>query len=295
MSDFRPAGARLADPKADDREAAEGDSVIEIDRLTVHYNVEPVLDDVSLTIGAGTVAAIIGPNASGKTTLLETMAGLISPIEGTVRVFGLPRRESVENELLIRRRVCYLPMAPLGLDDLTVRKTWLAMAELYGRDMRAAFEQVTRLAAAFDLTESLDADVASLSTGQRRKVNIAAVLMTDAELLLLDEPFSGGLDPAGIRALKAILRHLSKSRGRTIVFTIPVPELVDGVADQVIVIGGQGIIIDATPADVVARAGTARTLSDAIAQLAFPENAATVAAYLDADDGQHESNRDGGR
>ena len=259
-------------------------AVIDVDNLTVHYNVEPVLDDVSLTIEAGTVAAIIGPNASGKTTLLETMAGLISPIEGSVRVFGLPRRESVENELLIRRRVCYLPMASLGLDDLTVRKTWLAMAELYGRDMRAAFEQVTRLAAAFDLTESLDADVASLSTGQRRKVSIAAVLMTDAELLLLDEPFSGGLDPAGIRALKTILQHLSKSRGRTIVFTIPVPELVDGLADQVIVIGGHGIVIDATPADVIARASGARTLSDAIAQLAFPENAATVAAYLNADD-----------
>ena len=264
---------------------------VEVDRLTMHYNVKPILKDVSFRVRTGDVAAIIGPNASGKTTLMSVLAGLVSPIGGEVRLFGLPRRTTVEDELRIRRRVCFLPVDGFELTGLTVRETCLATAELYARDMEAAFSQVERLAAAFELTGSLDSQSYSLSTGQRRKAAIAAALMSDAETLLLDEPFSGGLDPSGIRALKSILRHLSRDRGRTIVFTIPVPELVEDLADQVIVLGGTGIVVDASPGDVLRQAGGARNLSDALARLAFPTSDENVEAYVQGEV-QSESGRD---
>ena len=259
--------------------------------LWIHYGVRPILSRVSFEIREGDCTAIIGPNASGKTTLLAALAGLLSPQHGTIEVFGLPRRTTVEDELRIRRRVCYLPMGPFGPMHLTVRQGWLAIAELYQRDMAEAFDQVERLAAAFGLAASLDSPTHSLSTGQQRKTQIAGAIMSDAELLLLDEPFSGGLDPAGIRALKSILRHLVRERGRTVVFTIPVPELIEDLADQLIVLSDRQIVIDASPSDVMAQVPGVRTLSDALARLAFAEVDDDVEAYVASEAAREQSRR----
>ena len=270
-------------PAADDVPFDLTAPAVEVENATVHFNRGPVLRRISLSLPIGTCAAILGPNASGKTTLMAALAGLLSLQRGEIRIFGQPRRQQVETELAIRRRVCYLPATGFGPGGLTVRELWLTVAELYRCDLEESFEQADRLAAVFDLTDKLDAGIGSLSTGQVRKSHIAAALMSQAPLLLLDEPFSGGLDPSGIRALQAILRQLVRERGRTVLFTIPVPDLVEDLADRLLVLADHELIVDDAPAELLRRVPGARTLADALAKLAFPEQDDALSRYVAGD------------
>ena len=108
-------------------------------------------------------------------------------------------------------------------------------------------DHVERLLDVFDLARDRDWPIRSFSNGQKKKVAICSALVTDAPILLLDEPFSGGLDPAGILTLKRILSAWSENGGSTVVITTPVPELVEELADRIIVIRDGELLAFDTP------------------------------------------------
>ena len=271
------------------------DAEIEVDRLTQHYGSRPVLEEVSLTVRRGECVAVLGPNASGKTTLLETIGGLLHPMGGEVRIGGLVRRRTVDEELAIRNRCVYLPVDAWMPAGMTVRDFLIGGGRLYEMpfddDGDGLFARVEAVADLFHLSAVLDSPGSALSTGQGRKVQLAAALLPQSPTLVLDEPFSGGLDPAGIVALKSVLRHLTRDEGRTALFSIPVPELLDGLADRVIVLQGTGIGLDATPAEIMARSGR-DTLGEALTDVAFGDAGESVARYFARTDGER---ADGGR
>jgi ABC-type multidrug transport system ATPase subunit len=110
------------------------------------------------------------------------------------------------------------------------------MGRAYGVDDDRLLEHVDRLLVLFDLAEKADEHSNSLSTGQKKKVVLCAALVAETPILLLDEPFAGGLDPSGILALKRVLRHRVEREGATVVVATPVPELVAELADRVAVL-----------------------------------------------------------
>jgi ABC-type multidrug transport system ATPase subunit len=216
--------------------SSASDPVIEVVSLTQHYGVRPVLRDITMRIGRGEVVALMGPNGMGKSTLMGVMAGVLPPSRGYVAINGQRRRSSDEVEIAIRKSVVYLP-ADAWLPPMRSGRSWLlAVGRLYGHDDLHLMEHADRLAELFDLTEKQDSAIASYSTGQKKKLALSAALITEATVLLLDEPFSGGLDPSGIMALRQVLQRLRDDRGTTIVMATPVPELVEDLADRIAIL-----------------------------------------------------------
>src|SRR5271168_3927567 len=175
--------------------------MIELLDVTQHYGVRPVLKHINLRIERGELVVIVGPNGMGKTTLLGVMGGVLTPQHGTVSIDGRQRRASVEDELAIRRMAVYLPDQAFLPAMRTGREFLLAVGELYDVDVDRRFVHVDRLLDLFELKEQADRTISSYSAGQKKKIALASALLTEAPVLFLDEPFSGGLDPAGLLAL----------------------------------------------------------------------------------------------
>ena len=218
--------------------------MIDVIDVSHHFGLRPVLRHVNARFEPATISAIMGPNGSGKSTLMQIMAGLISPVEGTVHVNEIQRRKTPEGELAIRKLVAYLPAEP-WLPGRTPR-TWMKeVGKLYDVSEERLMEHIPRLLALFNLDEQADEYTHSLSTGQQKKTSLATIFVTEAPVLLLDEPFAGGLDPSGAQALKRLLLHLRTEKKSTIVMSTPVPELVEELADRIALLrDGQIIAFD---------------------------------------------------
>jgi ABC-type multidrug transport system ATPase subunit len=135
----------------------------------------------------------------------------------------------------------------------------------------------------FQLGREGDWPIRSYSHGQKKKIALAATLITDCPLLLLDEPFGGGLDPAGILALKEVLKRLAKMPKRTIIMTAPDPSLVEELAEHILVLR-EGRVAAFDTADGLRKlAGNGGALTDVIGRLTFPEALDAVENYFDQD------------
>ena len=253
--------------------------MIEVRQLTHHYGVRPVLKQIELRVPKGELVVLIGPNGSGKTTLLGCIAGTICASSGSVVFDGVARRESASTERELRRKMAYLPDDTWLPRHHTGREFLLAVANLYGIDDFHAFEHADRLLALFHLQTKADAAIDSYSTGQRKKIALASALITEAPYLLLDEPFSGGLDPAGILALKSVLARLAEDELVTVVMTTPVPGLVEELADRVAVIW-EGELIAFSTADQIKQDTGESSFDRALQCLLYAETPDVVAAYF---------------
>lgn len=254
--------------------------MIRLEHVTHHYGIRPVLRDISLEIASGELVAVVGPNGMGKSTLLKLMAGLLAPVRGTVEIAGLVRRASEATELLIRQRVAFLADQPYLRKDFSGREMILAVGRIYEISDDELFERADRLLSLFDLHERADQPLSGYSNGQRKKLSIVAVLIAHTPVLLLDEPFGGGLDPAGILALKALLTSRQQRDGTTIVLSAPVPELLEGFATRILAIREGTIAAFDTPENLRQQAGGNVTLAEALTQLVFPTAQQRIDEYL---------------
>jgi ABC-2 type transport system ATP-binding protein len=182
------------------------------------------VSEVSLVVEPG-VTALLGPNGAGKTTLLRAIAGLTSPSQGSVTVFGEPVRGNPP----LYRRIGYMPEHESVYETLTGRQFVELNARLQGVGdvgpaVRAAVETV-------DLVDAQDRRLAEYSRGMRQRMRLAAVLVHDPPLLMLDEPLSG-TDPTQRLHLRDVIRRLGEE-GRTILVSSHVLEEVDELADRI--------------------------------------------------------------
>jgi ABC-type multidrug transport system ATPase subunit len=254
--------------------------VIELREVTHHYGVRPVLQSVSLKIHRGELAVILGPNGMGKSTLLGVMAGVLPPLRGTVHVDGMLRRGSCDDELAIRRRCVYLPDQPWLPGSRTGREFLLAVAGLYDVDAERSMEHADQLLDLFDLAEQGESPIRSYSSGQKKKVALCSALISEAPILLLDEPFSGGLDPSGLLTLKKVFQHHARRKELTIVMTSPVPELVEEIATRIIVIEHGRVLADGSMESLRLLTGCRGSLGDVLERLIFPDTTRKLAEYF---------------
>jgi ABC-2 type transport system ATP-binding protein len=257
--------------------------MIRVVDVTHHYGIRPILKGINLEIKTGEVVVVVGPNGMGKTTLLGVLAGVLWPHTGYVEIDGIKRRDSVDSERELRRKIVYLPDQCWLPKNRTGREFILAVGRLYGVDDLRLFDHADRLLRLFDLTEQGDQPIYSYSAGQLKKISLCSALITEAPYLLLDEPFSGGLDPSGIMALKRVLQRLAGRDDITIVLTTPVPELVEELADRIAIIrDGQLAAYDS--ADGLRRqTGVEGPLADVLQRLLNPETLANIVHYFERD------------
>ncbi len=169
------------------------DYVIELENVTVRYQELVALEDVNLKVSPGEFLALIGPNGSGKTTLIKTILGLVTPVAGTVQLFGKPPQQ-LDGEW---RRVGYVPQIaqidprfPIQVFDVVLmgRYGQLGLIRRPGRrDRKAAWRALERVG----MSNLAQRSIGRLSGGQRQRVLVARALATEPELLLLDEPTTG--------------------------------------------------------------------------------------------------------
>ncbi len=142
-------------------------------------------------------------------------------------------------------------------------------------------DHVDRLLTLFDLATEGDWPIRSYSNGQQKKIAICSVLVTDAPILLLDEPFSGGLDPSGILALKRIVQRLGAQRKATVVMTTPIPELVEELASRIAIISAGRVLAFDTPDGLRRQTGCSGSLGEVLERLIHPHTIDNIQKYFE--------------
>ncbi len=208
------------------------------------------VDGVDLTVSPGTLAALLGQNGAGKTTLVRIIATLTRPDAGVVRVLGY---DVVADPAQVRARIG-LTGQYAGLDEaLRGRDNLVLIGRLAGLRRRQAYQRAGELAGTFGLTEAMDRTVRTYPGGMRRRLDLAASLMTRPALLVLDEPTTG-LDPASRQQLWAVLAEL-RAEGTTMLLTTQYLEEADRFADVVHVLHRGRIVASGTAAQLKALVG----------------------------------------
>ena len=190
---------------------------VELEGVGVSYGEVRVLDGINLTVEPGDFLGIIGPNGSGKTTLLRVMLGLLEPQEGSVRLFGQPPASFREWRRVgyVPQRAALDPSLPVTVQEV-VASGLVASLGLLQRIGRAQRARVTEALARVGMEGHARARIGALSTGQQQRVLIARALVSDPELIILDEP-TGGVDPEAQTSFYAMLHHLNREREVTLV------------------------------------------------------------------------------
>ena len=205
---------------------------IELRHLTKTYGDARALDDVSLTIPAGSIVAVIGLNGAGKTTLLRCLGGIVAPTRGELLMDGARFDRA---RLDLRRRLLFLPDFPALYGHLSTLQHIALLLRVYERDTTGLDERILAVLRDLDLLALAEAPLANLSRGQLYKAAFAALLAVQPELWLLDEPFASGLDPQGLAMVKQHARSAAAA-GATILYTTQILEIAERFADLLVVL-----------------------------------------------------------
>ena len=211
---------------------------IEVRGLTKRFGDLTAVDDLSFTVGAGTVTGFLGPNGAGKTTTLRMLLGLIRPDAGTAVINGRPYRE-------VRDQVG----ASLEASGFHPGRT--ARAHLRNRAMARGLDgaRIDATLAMVDLANDANRRTGVFSLGMKQRLGLAAALLGDPEVLILDEP-ANGLDPEGVKWLRGLLRGLA-GQGRTIFVSSHILTEVTQTVDHVVIINRGRLIANARLADLI--------------------------------------------
>lgn len=197
-----------------------------------------VLEDVSFSVRTGKMTGFVGSNGAGKTTTMRIILGVLEPSSGEVLSGGRPVTQAE------RARFGYMPEERGLYPKTKVQDQLIYLARLHGVSHTRAKESTEELLAQLGLTERAGDSVESLSLGNQQRVQIAAALVHDPEVLVLDEPFSG-LDPYAIEVVLGVLRERA-ARGVPVLFSSHQLDVVERLCDDVVVIGGGKILAQGT-------------------------------------------------
>ena len=183
------------------------------------------VDDVSLRVAAGEVYGVLGPNGAGKTTFLRMLFGLVRPDAGTIRVFG---RTWEQDDVAVLDGVAGFIESPRFYLYLTGRQNLEGLALLDGGARPGLLEETLDLV---EMSERADQRVGGYSYGMRQRLGVAASLLREPRLLVLDEP-ANGLDPGGMRDMRALVKRLA-ARGLTVLLSSHDMDEVEDICDNV--------------------------------------------------------------
>ncbi len=238
-------------------------AAIEAEGLRKRFGAVRALDDVSLTVRAGTVLGLLGPNGAGKTTVVRILTTLLAPDSGRARVAGF---DVVDQAAEVRARVGLAGQQAAVDPLLTGRENLHLIATLHHLDRATSRRRVLELLENFDLVAAAGRRTSTYSGGMRRRLDLAASLIGRPQVLVLDEP-TAGLDPASRRALWATIRSLVE-QGTTALLTTQYLEEAEQLAGDIVVMDNGHVIAQGTPDELKAQVGGHRVE----VQLAHPSD-----------------------
>ena len=203
-------------------------SPIETRNLVKRYGDKTAVSNVSFDVKAGEIFGFLGPNGAGKTTTIKIIVGLLRPTSGTVSVAGY---DVQQQPIPAKAASGYVPDTPNLYAKLTGRELLRFVGDLYNLDRQLATRRVDELLRTFDLTAAADDTIDSYSHGMQQKTALAAALMHDPKVLVLDEP-TVGLDPKSARLIKDILRQMAE-RGTAVFLSTHILEIAERMCDRI--------------------------------------------------------------
>ncbi len=256
--------------------------MIKIENVSHHFFADYILRDVNLEVKKGELMVLMGPNGMGKSTLLSVVAGLFTPFKGKAIINGLERRDKMEEELSIRQQTFYLPDQAWIPHMKTGREYLLMTGKAYGLDPVETYEHAAKLIELYDLKDLADKCCANYSQGQKKKIGLCSAFISKAKVLILDEPFSGGLDSSGLITTKKLLKNLADHEDFTVLMAVPVPELVEEIADRVSIIAKGQILCTGTLNELKEQYKFEGTLAEFLEHILNPEKSGRLEKYLNS-------------
>jgi ABC-2 type transport system ATP-binding protein len=247
---------------------AGSEPAIAVSHCSKRFGDRVAFDDVSFEVGRGEVFGFLGPNGAGKTTMVRTLSTLIAPSSGSATVAGLPLTPEAGVE--IRRRIAVMPESPGLYPTLSVRENLECFAELY--EVPEPRVRIDRALAAVNLGDRTRDACSTLSKGLRQRVALARALLSDPEVLFLDEP-TAGLDPVAARQVHELIERL-RERRVTIFLTTHRLEEAERLCDRVAILNTTLRTIG-RPADLRERLFSAALRVRTLAPLPAPDRVFT--------------------
>ena len=219
--------------------------MIELKDLTKRYSDIMAVDNINLFIPKGEIFGFIGPNGAGKTTTINMMGGILAPTSGTVAICGINMEENPEKA---KSKIGFIPDRPYLYEKLTGMEFLRFTADLYGVDEDAFPRKAREKLEMFSLTDWSDELIESYSHGMKQRLVMAAALLHDPEVIIVDEPMVG-LDPVAINLVKDLFQRLVK-QGVTVFMSTHTLKVAEDVCDRIGIIHKGSIIALGTTEDL---------------------------------------------
>jgi ABC-type multidrug transport system, ATPase component len=255
-------------------QARKATIVLELQRISKHFSGIPAVDDVSFSARPGEVTGYLGPNGSGKSTTMKMITGLIEMTFGQILFEG----HSIQDDpIAYRRRMGYVPEEPYLYNHLSGVEYLTMVAQLRNLPARLAAERIDGMLRLLALYDDRHASIAGYSKGMRQKVLIAAALMHDPQLVLLDEPFSG-LDVGSALMLRSLIQELAR-RGKVVLFSSHELDTVERICSRVVILHRGKLVADDT-IEHLRSLMELPTLEGIFSQLAVEQDTASMARQI---------------
>ncbi len=223
-------------------------TLLDVQNLTKSYGARKVVDNVSFTIERGQTLGLLGPNGAGKSTTVSMICGLLQPEQGKVLLDG---QTMGAGNNAVKFKIGLVPQDLALYDELPARENLKLFGALYGLSGSKLQQRCDAVLELVNLADRANEKPSTFSGGMKRRLNIAAALLHDPELLILDEP-TVGVDPQSRNAIFDSLDVL-KAQGRTLIYTSHYMEEVERLADHIVIIDHGKVIANETPADLYRR------------------------------------------
>lgn len=214
---------------------------ITVSNISKHFGSQKALDKVNFSISKGEIVGFLGPNGAGKSTLMKILTGYLSTDEGDAKISDMDLKEQIS---VIQQRIGYLPEHNPLYTEMFVREYLRFCASVYNIEKKRV-EEVIELTG---LTPEANKKIEQLSKGYRQRVGLAAALLHDPEVLILDEPTTG-LDPNQLVEIRTLIKNIGKDQpdgkpGKTVFLSTHIMQEVEAICDRVIIINKGRIVAD---------------------------------------------------
>lgn len=248
--------------------------MLELRRVSKHFSGIPAVDDVSFCARPGEVTGYLGPNGSGKSTTIKMITGLIEASAGQILFEGRPIQQ---DHIAYKRRMGYVPEEPHLYNHLSGLEYLTMVSQLRGLPRRESSERIDGLLRLLALYDDRHASISGYSKGMRQKVLIAAALLHNPQLLLLDEPFSG-LDVSSALVLRRLIQELA-ARGKVVLFSSHELDTVERVCSRVVILHRGKLVADDSIQNLRSLMALP-TLEEIFSQLAVEEDMDSTARQI---------------
>ena len=218
--------------------------MIEINNLEKNYGSIQAVKGINLTINSGEILGLLGPNGAGKSSTLRILTGYLKSTSGTVLVKGL---DVNDKELQVKKLIGYLPESAPLYPEMLVFDYLLYIAEIREIPKSKVVNRLKELANLCGIKDVMHQSINSLSKGYKQRVGLAQAMISDPEILVLDEPTTG-LDPNQIVEIRNIIKEIGKKK--TVIFSTHILSEAEATCDRIVIVNSGKVVADGTPKEL---------------------------------------------